>query len=126
MKSIKSLKRIGSQKPDGGGGGGRQACNNTALSIARAVIISVTVVVERLTVIGNDSCRRLMRQVKWRLGAVELTPEQSVPVGKNVLQLTDVRETATYTCLSLIHISEPTRRTPISYAVFCLKKKLKK
>ena len=28
--------------------------------------------------------------------------------------------------LSLIHISEPTRRTPISYAVFCLKKKRKK
>ena len=27
--------------------------------------------------------------------------------------------------LSLIHISEPTRRTPISYAVFCLKKKRK-
>src|SRR5664279_5761200 len=25
--------------------------------------------------------------------------------------------------LSLIHISEPTRRTPISYAVFCLKNK---
>src|SRR5664279_5833992 len=25
------------------------------------------------------------------------------------------------TSLSLIHISEPTRRTPISYAVFCLK-----
>src|SRR5664279_5686380 len=24
--------------------------------------------------------------------------------------------------MSLIHISEPTRRTPISYAVFCLKK----
>ena len=30
------------------------------------------------------------------------------------------------TSLSLIHISEPTRRTPISYAVFCLKKKKKK
>src|SRR5664279_5983197 len=27
--------------------------------------------------------------------------------------------------LSLIHISEPTRRTPISYAVFCLNKKKK-
>src|SRR5680860_1725196 len=27
--------------------------------------------------------------------------------------------------LSLIHISEPTRRTPISYAVFCLQKKKK-
>ena len=32
-----------------------------------------------------------------------------------------VRENNVY--LSLIHISEPTRRTPISYAVFCLKKK---
>ena len=31
-----------------------------------------------------------------------------------------------YGKLSLIHISEPTRRTPISYAVFCLKKKIKK
>ena len=30
----------------------------------------------------------------------------------------------TYEDLSLIHISEPTRRTPISYAVFCLKKKI--
>src|SRR5665647_2615755 len=29
----------------------------------------------------------------------------------------------TVNTLSLIHISEPTRRTPISYAVFCLKKK---
>src|SRR5680860_527282 len=32
-----------------------------------------------------------------------------------------VRNRATR-ALSLIHISEPTRRTPISYAVFCLKK----
>src|SRR5680860_1616838 len=30
-----------------------------------------------------------------------------------------------YSYLSLIHISEPTRRTPISYAVFCLKKQKK-
>jgi len=41
-----------------------------------------------------------MPTVKWRLGAVELTPENSVPIGKNVLQLTDVRETATYTCVA--------------------------
>src|SRR5680860_882570 len=33
-----------------------------------------------------------------------------------------VESFAHYVCLSLIHISEPTRRTPISYAVFCLKK----
>src|SRR5680860_1682034 len=32
-------------------------------------------------------------------------------------------DTVTSQDLSLIHISEPTRRTPISYAVFCLKKK---
>src|SRR5665647_3776763 len=31
------------------------------------------------------------------------------------------RATQTAGTLSLIHISEPTRRTPISYAVFCLK-----
>ena len=29
-------------------------------------------------------------------------------------------------CLSLIHISEPTRQAEISYAVFCLKKKKQK
>src|SRR5664279_6374967 len=36
--------------------------------------------------------------------------------------LADVRDHLTGKHLSLIHISEPTRRTPISYAVFCLKK----
>lgn len=41
-----------------------------------------------------------MPHVKWRLGAVELTPENAVPIGKNVLQLSDVRETATYTCVA--------------------------
>src|SRR5664279_4177940 len=34
-----------------------------------------------------------------------------------------VIELPTGSYVSLIHISEPTRRTPISYAVFCLKKK---
>src|SRR5680860_390851 len=38
--------------------------------------------------------------------------------GKQSPRAKSVRES-----LSLIHISEPTRRTPISYAVFCLKKK---
>src|SRR5680860_1610015 len=35
----------------------------------------------------------------------------------------DIHNFADLEILSLIHISEPTRRTPISYAVFCLKKK---
>ena len=38
--------------------------------------------------------------VKWRKGIVELTPEDSVPVGKNVLMLTDIRESANYTCVA--------------------------
>ena len=37
-----------------------------------------------------------------------------------------VSQTGLQDILSLIHISEPTRRTPISYAVFCLKKKKKR
>ena len=36
-----------------------------------------------------------------------------------------IKNDGTVNGLSLIHISEPTRRTPISYAVFCLKKKKK-
>ena len=39
-----------------------------------------------------------MPYVKWRIGTVELTPQDDIPIGKNVLMLTDVRETATYTC----------------------------
>jgi len=42
--------------------------------------------------------------VRWRLGAVELTPEDNPPIGKNILQLTDVRET--------VWVSETTSRTP--------------
>lgn len=41
-----------------------------------------------------------MPVVKWRLGAVELTPADGAPYGKNVLMLTDIRETATYTCVA--------------------------
>ena len=42
---------------------------------------------------------------------------------KSVKVLTDHKPLQAVFRLSLIHISEPTRRTPISYAVFCLKKK---
>lgn len=38
--------------------------------------------------------------VKWRLGAVELTPEDNIPIGKNVLMLVDIRESANYTCVA--------------------------
>ena len=38
--------------------------------------------------------------VKWRLGAVELTEEDDIPIGKNVLMLKDIRESANYTCVA--------------------------
>lgn len=41
-----------------------------------------------------------MPYVKWRLGAVELTPEDDIPIGRNILMLTDVRQTANYTCVA--------------------------
>jgi len=41
-----------------------------------------------------------MPQVRWRLGAIDLTPEDSVPFGKNILMLTNFRKTATYTCVA--------------------------
>src|SRR5665647_3317682 len=43
----------------------------------------------------------------------------------NTPRTVSTRRDRTTQPLSLIHISEPTRRTPISYAVFCLKKKKK-
>lgn len=42
-----------------------------------------------------------MPTIRWRLGAVELTPEESIPFGKNILMLTDIRESATYTCVAM-------------------------
>ncbi|XP_064626984.1 tyrosine-protein phosphatase Lar-like isoform X3 [Lineus longissimus] len=41
-----------------------------------------------------------MPYVKWRKGAQELTPEENIPIGKNVLMLTNVRESANYTCVA--------------------------
>src|SRR5680860_1665866 len=40
---------------------------------------------------------------------------------EGIVQSTARTESGYLLFLSLIHISEPTRRTPISYAVFCLK-----
>lgn len=39
--------------------------------------------------------------VKWRQDeATELTPEDKLPVGRNVLELNDIRESANYTCIA--------------------------
>ena len=41
-----------------------------------------------------------MPNVKWRLGPLELTPEDVVTEGKNVLMLTDIRVSNNYTCVA--------------------------
>ena len=38
--------------------------------------------------------------VKWREGANDITPENNVPIGKNVLTLFNIRETSNFTCVA--------------------------
>nr|CAD7579808.1 unnamed protein product [Timema californicum] len=39
--------------------------------------------------------------VKWRKGlATDITPEDKLPIGRNVLELTNIQESANYTCVA--------------------------
>ena len=68
---------------------------------------------EKLIALGHDMSKEFR---KFYIGKnEEVLFEEKAVIG-------DKEYFVGYT-LSLIHISEPTRRTPISYAVFCLKKK---
>ncbi|XP_036409562.1 receptor-type tyrosine-protein phosphatase F isoform X7 [Megalops cyprinoides] len=42
-----------------------------------------------------------MPYVKWMANLVELTKEEEMPVGRNVLELTNIRESANYTCVAI-------------------------
>ncbi|KAM4604981.1 receptor-type tyrosine-protein phosphatase S-like [Polymixia lowei] len=42
-----------------------------------------------------------MPYVKWMLGSEDLTPEDEMPIGRNVLELNGVRESANYTCVAM-------------------------
>ncbi|XP_037401429.1 receptor-type tyrosine-protein phosphatase S isoform X13 [Pygocentrus nattereri] len=42
-----------------------------------------------------------MPYVKWMLNSEDLTPEDDMPVGRNVLELNNVRESANYTCVAM-------------------------
>ncbi len=65
----------------------------------------------------------LQEQAHDRLKAIEGGPEQRrAPVAVRAVRKAAV--SAQDTGLSLIHIPEPTRPERISYAVFCLKKKI--
>ena len=62
-----------------------------------------------------------MLKDEMKIGVMEADIDSDVDA--QAISETGVRAIQIHTDLSLIHISEPTRRTPISYAVFCLKKK---
>uniref|UniRef100_A0AAY5EY33 protein-tyrosine-phosphatase n=1 Tax=Electrophorus electricus TaxID=8005 RepID=A0AAY5EY33_ELEEL len=52
----------------------------------------------------NITCQAVgvpMPYVKWMLGTEDLTPEEDMPIGKNVLELSDVRQSANYTCVAM-------------------------
>ncbi|KAJ1167065.1 hypothetical protein NDU88_007458 [Pleurodeles waltl] len=42
-----------------------------------------------------------MPYVKWMAGLLELTKEDEMPVGRNVLELNNIRESANYTCVAI-------------------------
>src|SRR5665647_3642478 len=58
--------------------------------------------------------------VRAEIPGVDPDKDVQITVDDGVLTISAERHEEV---LSLIHISEPTRRTPISYAVFCLQKK---
>ena len=83
--------------------------------------------------VGSEMC---IRDRRTRACILRRTTVNNVPFKMIIEDLNCGREiefayhgkkySITNSELSLIHISEPTRRTPISYAVFCLKKKILK
>lgn len=42
-----------------------------------------------------------MPYVKWMSGETELTKEEEMPVGRNVLELTSIRKSANFTCVAM-------------------------
>ncbi|XP_039666949.1 protein tyrosine phosphatase receptor type Fa isoform X18 [Perca fluviatilis] len=42
-----------------------------------------------------------MPYVKWMSGEVELTREEEMPIGRNVLELTNIRQSGNYTCVAI-------------------------
>src|SRR5665647_3398478 len=95
--------------------------------IDKMYLVNVTeqmVDAEPQEIITNDNLNASVdAQVYFRVKSDEESVKGSIyNVNNYKWQIVNLART-TLRNLSLIHISEPTRRTPISYAVFCLKKK---
>src|SRR5665647_251863 len=73
----------------------------------------------RIIVKGSTTSRGKPERADYVLSYKPNIPLAVVEAKRNLYTLGDGMQQALL-YLSLIHISEPTRRTPISYAVFCL------
>jgi hypothetical protein len=47
-----------------------------------------------------------MPYVKWRKGLEDLEPEHSLPIGRNILVLEDIQESANYTCVAFSKLGQ--------------------
>ena len=84
-------------------------------------------------VVGSRTCAHLIQSAAGVMIFAEPRFGTAILSERDLAGLADAHDELDRVCkellqrrpeiLSLIHISEPTRRTPISYAVFCLKKK---
>lgn len=66
-----------------------------------------------------------MPYVKWRKGVTqELTSEDNLPIGKNTLELTNIQESANYTCIaaSALGIIEATAQVKVQckHSLLCI------
>lgn len=44
--------------------------------------------------------------VKWRQGTVDLTPDDNIPVGRNILVLPNILNSANYTCIAVSQLGQ--------------------
>lgn len=42
-----------------------------------------------------------MPYIKWTMGLVDLSKEDEMPLGRSVLELTNIQESANYTCVAM-------------------------
>src|SRR5664279_5482675 len=83
--------------------------DDTPESITERVVALLSRIMERNGLVEEDIISILFTATEDVVSAFPAAAARSMGLGAVPL------------ILSLIHISEPTRRTPISYAVFCLK-----
>lgn len=62
-----------------------------------------------------------MPYVKWMMGPVELTKDEEMPMGRNVLEVTNIRESANYTCMAMssLGVIEATAQVTVKGETSC-------